>query len=244
VLLLLWLLKRAYFRGYSSYVIAKKFIKKDSSMKHTIYLFLFSASFLFGTIVMAETESHSWNLPIELSDANTKVRFELDSTWHLVHGAVSGVEGSVALGERERFDELALSLTLPVGRFDTENSTRDKKMRRVMSAAEYPRVSFTGGTLQHGCTPSRVLAEGECKDSLSGKLTILKTTLAVELPTLIKADSEGGYVITGSLPIDWAFFGVEDPSILIASVDPIVTIFYEVRLPATTEAKASWKGEE
>lgn len=199
---------------------------------------------MFSAAVLAEAGGHSWHLPVELSDTNTKVRFELDSTWHLVHGSVSGIEGRIALGERGRFDELVLSLSLPVAKFDTENSTRDKKMRRVMSAAEYPRVSFTGGTLQHGCTPSRVLTEGECKDSLSGKLTILATTLPVELPTLIKAASEGGYVITGSLPIDWAFFGVEDPSILIASVDPIVTIFYEVRLPPTTEAKASLKGEE
>ena len=218
-------------------------------MKRTVDICLLTVVVMFSAAVMAETGDPSWHLPVELSDTNTKVRFELDSTWHLVHGSVNGIEGRVALGDRERFDELVLSLSLPVAKFDTENSTRDKKMRRVMSAAEYPHVSFNGGTLQHGCTPSRVLAEGECKDSLSGKLTILATTLPVELPILIKPASEGGYIITGSLPIDWAFFGVEDPSILIASVDPIVTIFYEVRLPATKEAnasinKASMKGKE
>jgi len=184
-------------------------------MKRTVYLSLLTAMVMFSAAVMAETGGHSWHLPVELSDTNTKVRFELNSTWHLVHGSVSGIEGRISLGDRERFDELALSLSLPVAKFDTENSTRDKKMRRVMSAAEYPHVSFAGGTLQHGCTPARVVAEGECKDSLSGKLTILATTLPVELPTLIKSDSEGGMLSPGVFPLIGGFSGLRIPPFLL-----------------------------
>ena len=35
----------------------------------------------------------------------------------------------------------------------------------------------------------------------------------------------------GSLPIQWADFNVEDPSILIAKLDPTVTITYRTVIP-------------
>jgi hypothetical protein len=52
----------------------------------------------------------------------------------------------------------------------------------------------------------------------------------VELPVEITKEGDF-YSIKGTLPLQWADYNIEDPSILIAKLDPTVTISYQTRVP-------------
>jgi hypothetical protein len=52
----------------------------------------------------------------------------------------------------------------------------------------------------------------------------------VALPVSITKEADR-YVISGAIPVRWAEYNIEDPSILIAKLDPVVTISYETKVP-------------
>lgn len=180
-------------------------------------------------------DGNSWYLPTELSTKNTEVRFELDSTWHTVYGRLKTLSGRVSLEDSKDPSSARFELSFPVSSFDTDNGSRDEEMREVMAAAKFPDVTFrsSGGRLT--CTPQAVKASGSCEDKLSGVLTIRGMSKLVEIPVRIQT-SGTGYEVSGRLPIRWGEFGVEDPSILVAKVAPIVSVIFRVELnPITGE---------
>lgn len=189
---------------------------------------------LFCAQCFAEPTLSTWHLPQVLDDTNTTVRFEVDSTWHLVHGATSGLTGKASLQDVNDPTSVKVSLSLPVAKFDTDNSSRDERMNEVMFSDTYPTVSFVGEKLQKRCTPAVVRRDKKCHDELKGKLTILKTTKDVALPLIIQESGAGGFVVEGSLALRWAEYGVEDPSIFIARLNPVVTVFFTARLEPLT----------
>lgn len=181
-------------------------------------------------------ESHSgWFLPRKLSDQNTEVRFEVDSTWHLVEGTVTNFTGEAHLEDPTDPTSVTLQLRFSVSNFDTKNSMRDRKMKRVMAAQQFPFVYFKAQGLTKKCTPALVLRDGSCSDSLTGELTILSTKKTVTLPISIKTAEKDSFFVKGEASFRWEEYGVKDPSILIARLDPVVTVFFEVTLsPETT----------
>jgi polyisoprenoid-binding protein YceI len=169
----------------------------------------------------------SWNLPQELNDQNTQVTFAVDSTWHMVHGVTSGLAGKVWLADPKNQASLKAEIRIPVARFNTDNASRDERLREVMAAKEYQEV-----VLRLNSGPDCSITQGElseCRGELLGSLEIRGVSKDLRLPYLIKKDGEH-YLVSGELSLMWGSFGVEDPSILIARVDPEVTIKYQVRL--------------
>ncbi|MCB0311411.1 MAG: YceI family protein, partial [Bdellovibrionales bacterium] len=75
-----------------------------------------------------------------------------------------------------------------------------------------------------------VLRDGECKDQLKGKLKIAAKEREVQLPIVISKGNGDSFRVRGNLPIKWSEYGIEDPSILIARLNPIVTIYFDVSL--------------
>jgi hypothetical protein len=183
-------------------------------------------SLVCGGICAADTP---WPFPAELTDQNTSVRFDLDTTWHYVHGVAPGVVGRVELADPS--DPLALSgqVRLPVAKFDTKDDDRDDTIREVMAEAQYPWVSVTFGRLSETCHPRRLQPEGACDGVMAAKLKIRSTEREIPLPFRITL-KDGRYTAEGDLTVNWLSYGVEDPSILIARVKPTVDVHYRVEL--------------
>lgn len=74
-----------------------------------------------------------------------------------------------------------------------------------------------------------VVFTGICHDELKSVLTIRDVSKDVLLPLEI-GQTDDGYNVKGSLEINWAEYGIEDPSILIASVDPVAKIDFAILL--------------
>lgn len=182
-----------------------------------------------GVFSISSAFATPWNLPAQLSDLNTKVRFEVDSTWHLVEGATSHLEGKAWLATENDYESVNVELELPVIAFDTDNKSRNEKLRKVMESDSFPLVKIRTDKTANLCDPV-VLKVGEsCNGSLSGTITIRDVTKKVELPVIVTANGES-YQIKGNSDIQWAEYGVADPSIFVARVAPVAKVFFEVEL--------------
>jgi polyisoprenoid-binding protein YceI len=103
-------------------------------------------------------------------------------------------------------------------------------MFEVMAAERFSTVSFRSTRLSESCAPAAIELYGKCTGSLRGTLTIRNVSKEVELAVEIAEDGTH-YLINGTLRISWADFNVEDPSILIARLDPTVTIAMRTTVP-------------
>lgn len=187
-------------------------------------------SVCLASTAFAQPSVKNWYLPLEINDLNTQVRFEVDSTWHLVKGSTGNVSGEAHLADENDPRSISASLSIPVASFDTDNSSRDEELRGVMFAEKYPAVVFSATKLKGDCTPALVLRDGKCEDSLIGELQIAAKKESIELPITILRTEGDRFRVEGKFPLRWADYGVEDPSIFIARLKPVVTIFFSVDL--------------
>lgn len=176
--------------------------------------------------VMADT----WNLPSQLNDSNTKVSFVVDSTWHTINGTTKNVNGSVVLKDKNDPLSIVVDLKIQVKTFDTDWDSRDGELQECMASDTYPLVSFTSNRLSEACKPALIDATGKCAGTLTGILTMRDVSKEVALPVSI-TKGQDSYLISGKLPVTWAEYNIEDPSILIAKLDPVVTISYDTKVP-------------
>jgi len=193
----------------------------------SFFLFLSVCLISFASSGKAET----WKLPQELNDTNTTVSFSVDSTWHRVEGRAKGIAGSVKLGDRKDPLSIVADVSMPVALFSTAWESRDERLLEVMAADTYPTVRFISSRLSHPCDPAILKRESSCRGDLEGILTIRDIKRSVKLPLRI-VQHASTYEIEGEVTLSWGDFNVEDPSILIAKLDPTVTVLIRTTLSA------------
>lgn len=198
--------------------------------------YIAAVTLLLFTLRPEGAESSPWHLPILLNDSNTKISFEVDSTWHLVKGTTRNAGGRVWLENPSNPRSVRAVVTLPVGDFDTDSGRRDSRMREVMRAEAHPEVKFSLNSAAHLCNPASVDSATPCPVELVGILEINGQQKSITAPATVTV-KEGDFVVAGDVPLRWEEFGVEDPSILIAKLDPVVIVHFRIELkPQAGEA--------
>lgn len=189
-------------------------------------IFLLCAICFFYLPVAAEP----WNLPQELNNQNAEVTFEVDSTWHLVHGVARTVVGRLWLADAKDYHSIRGHIRLPVAAFDTDSENRDEKLRKVMHSSAAPEVIVElVESLPALCDP-QMLSEGQpCHVEIPANLTINAITKRVTLTSEVSRQA-GSYRISGATTIRWADYRVDDPSIFIAKLHDEVKIQFSVTL--------------
>lgn len=189
--------------------------------------------FYFLAIILSQTVSLAdiWNLPSPLSDSNVNIRFEVDSTWHLIKGKTKNVQGKAWLSDPKDFKSINIDISIPVNSFDTNDESRDEEMREIMHSEKFPLVQFQMHSPVDIYNPKEVAASQEpLSFPCQGNLSISGVTKLVPLiATISKAEND--YIISGSTTIKWSDFSIEDPSILIAKLHPDVLINFSLSLP-------------
>lgn len=188
---------------------------------------LFFATVISSSAYAGTPDGQTWPLPAKLGDDNTTVTFEVDSTWHTIHGKTSGVAGEVHLENPAQPDSIRGKITIPVGKFDTDNSSRDSRLREVMSEDKYANIEFELQSFAGSC-PQPLPAAG-CTGSAVGILKIADHEEPVNLDLKI-APAEAGLVVAGKSTFSWRIFPIEDPSILIAKLYDDVTVKFKLVL--------------
>ena len=182
--------------------------------------------FLFAQSAVGEI----WNLPQQLSGSNLKVRFEVDSTWHLVKGEVKNVDGKLWLEDPSNFQSIKGSFRAPISSFDTNSESRDEKMRKVMHEQQHPFVDFVIVSFDGvKCDPKTLSNETPCEAAIEGDLTINAITKNVLLKTFVTKKNDA-YEVSATTTIKWNEFEIEDPSILVAKLYEDVNIQIDLLL--------------
>lgn len=189
-----------------------------------------ACSFLSFYASAQSAKADTWKLPSPLDDSNTKVSFIVDSTWHTVNGTTKNLNGSVVLRDKNDPLSIVVDLKIQVKTFDTDWDSRDEKLQECMASDVYPVASFISTRLSDSCKPALLDISGKCSGTLTGTLTMRDVSKEVALPVSITKEADR-YVISGAIPVRWAEYNIEDPSILIAKLDPVVTISYETKVP-------------
>lgn len=195
-------------------------------MKRNAFCFLMLL--LLATSVAAE-EIVQWKLPQALTDENISVSFEVDTTWHVVHGEVRGISGSVFLADKKDLNSIQAEIHFPVKQFDTDWGMRDDSLREHMKAEEFPEVVLTTGEFLGDCDPNTINEQG-CSAELKASLQICDVTKDIKLPVVIKK-KDGIFIANGSYTFAWAKYNVDDPSMFMAKVKPDVTVKYSITIP-------------
>jgi len=168
-----------------------------------------------------------WNFPLTLNDENTTIRFEVDSTWHMVEGKTAGVKGSIALKDPADASSVHGQIAVPVAKFDTDSARRDAEMRDVMAESEYRDVVYNITSAGVECATALPLEARSCNVILHGDLSIRGVSRPWDLPAHVDGDP-AGYHLRGEGKLRWPDFGVKDPSIFIAKLHPEVKVIVDV----------------
>lgn len=176
----------------------------------------------------------TWKLPVEVSDRNTKVQFDVDTTWHVVTGKTSNLTGRVFLADPQDPMSVQAEIHFPVKQFDTGWGARNDSLYDHMAADKFTEVVYRVTKLQPTCRLEELQRTGECQTLLNGTLSIRDITREATIPAIIKK-TNAGYEVSGDFTFRWDAFNVEDPSIIVAKVKPEVKVSYTIELPASGE---------
>jgi polyisoprenoid-binding protein YceI len=196
-------------------------------MKKLVIISIFLFCVLFRTNSYAENAY--WNLPLQINDSNTHLTFTLDTTWHTVHGLAKNVTGKIWLSDPSDFSSITGHAQLYTEDLDTNNSLRDSKMREVMGEDKHKEVSIILKKANQICNPNGLKFGESCPIELEADLTIRGTTRTITVSGNVKK-TQSAYIVEAGVDLEWAKFGVEDPSIFIAKVEKIVSIQVRVVL--------------
>ncbi len=169
--------------------------------------------------------SGEWTIA-EGSSAGYRVDEVLNGSPVTVTGRTEQVEGTLVV------DGLTLEsarFSVDVASIATDNGSRDGYFRdQAMNVSAHPTASFE---LSGPVTLETAPAVGEViEQTLSGELTLAGVTQQVEFDAQLRSDGESAE-IAGQIPITFADFGVEAPSLGFVSVEP--TGFVEFELVAS-----------
>lgn len=189
-----------------------------------------SLCFILAPLPVIAADTVSWPLPLVLSDKNAHIRFEVDSTWHRVKGTTGNIEGRAWLEQPDDITSLRAEISVPVAQFDTDNSSRDEKLREVMAAAEFPKVSVTISSVEHLCRPDEITDRNPCRFLLDGTIQVRDVRRPIRFVSTLERSGES-FILRAHSAIDWRDFKVEDPSIFVARLDHTVQIDADLTIP-------------
>ena len=168
----------------------------------------------------------SWAIAAD-SEAGYRVDEVLNGTDVTVTGRTSEVDGTFTIADTGLTLEAA-DLTVDVASISTDSEQRDSYFRdQALKVTENPTAKFT---LTSPVTLESAPGAGDVVQAeATGDLTIAGVTQSVTASVEVQSDGTTA-AIAGSIPITFADFGVEAPSLGFVSVEP--TGFVEFQLTA------------
>lgn len=177
----------------------------------TLLLFLSSVS---GWAAMTAYEIHP---------EKSKIQFNFDSTLHGIEGEAKEFHSEIQYDPEQNILSLPAEVTIPVSSLRTGNWLRDKDMKRMFKAKDYPFIYWK--MTAWDCTPFSTEKTTVCTGE--GTLTIRDISQKITLPITLSLDSEGPRAVS-SVKINLADFKLKPPSVLgIIKVDKEIHINFE-----------------
>lgn len=151
------------------------------------------------------------------SEAGYRVDEVLNGTDVTVTGRTDDVRGGFTVGESGLVLESA-NVAVDVASITTDSANRDEYFRgEALRASEFPEATFV--LTEPAALDSAPRAGDVVRLDAVGELTIAGETREVTADVELKSDGET-LEIAGSVPIEFADFGVEAPSLGFVTVEP------------------------
>ena len=178
----------------------------------------------------------SWTVTTgSIAGYRVKELFVGESSKHEAVARTSTVSGSLTVaGDANGYQVTAITITAVLTGLHSVDtvagrdvSQRDGYVSRQMNLQKFPNATFTAASVSIAGGTS-----GPVDVSLPGKLTIHGVTK--DVTATAKAQLSGGKVeVAGSLPILMTDYGITPPSVPFTTVDPQVTIEFDIFLTKT-----------
>ena len=161
-------------------------------------------------------------LPIPLGAApGGGVEFAVGSSAGPTKGHLDVFEAQLDLEARTGFFEGQ------AGTLSTGLGPRDQRLLYyALEVATFPTIRFDLRKIE-GSASELVSRSGSGAVRLVGSLTIRDVALPITIPSTFAWEAEK-LRLTGETTLDWASFGVPDPSVLIAKVEPAVSVSFDL----------------
>ncbi len=159
---------------------------------------------------------------LTLTPESTEIRFELDSTLHLVEGRAELVSGTL------RFDPAggpaSGRIVIDATSADTGNRLRDRQMHgQVLESERFPTIELVPESLEVDAEPS-----GDADVVLVGTLRLHGGAWPVRVPARVERSGDDLRIV-GSFVIPYVEWGLRDVSNFLLSIDPEVQVSFEAR---------------
>lgn len=186
-------------------------------------------------VLVGGAEAQAQRLVATVDSMESVIDYTGSAPLHDWTGTSRSVAGRFVLDPKNA-DSSRASIQVPVATFDSGNDRRDRKMREVTEAEEYPLVRFRA-------TDIRPLRWGRTSDGRAGRweatgtLTFHGQTYSVDAPVMVRAGKDSVYA-RAQFKISLTRFGVERPSLLWASIGDTIRIDARVRGRLKTSSSA------
>ncbi|CAN5570123.1 YceI family protein [soil metagenome] len=161
------------------------------------------AILLFLTLLFGYSRAQIF-LPV---DEGSSVKFSIKKFGFSTNGSFTGLKGKI-LFDASNTAITSFMVTVDAGSVNTDNSTRDKHLRKedYFDAVKYPLISFGSTNITRDATG---------KFLITGNLTIKGVTKQISFPFTAVAQNNA-YLFSGSFTINRRDFGVGGNSMVLA----------------------------
>jgi polyisoprenoid-binding protein YceI len=158
--------------------------------------------------------------------ARSTVRFDAQATGHTVHGISHQVSGKVIFDPENLSRKAEVSFKVEAATLDTDNKSRDKKMREShLDTARYPVIAFQSSKV--AAIAPTLRAEETQEMQVTGTLALHGTEKQISFP--VKAVRHGDeLVVTGETSLKMTDYGIPIPGFLFMKVKDEVKVMFEV----------------
>jgi|GEM_PF-747428 len=167
--------------------------------------------------------------------SRSTVRFDAHATGHTVHGISHQVSGKVNFDPEDLSRKAEVSFKVEAASLDTDNKSRDKKMREAhLDTARYPVIAFQS-TKAEAIAPT-LRADETQEMKVTGTLALHGTEKRITFP--VKAVRRGQeLVVTGETSLLMTDYGIPIPGFLFMKVKDEVKVMFEVVATPTPAGK-------
>ena len=158
-------------------------------------------------------------------DSSAAIAFEMKATLHPIRGVVGNFSGELNIED----DAITGKLSITAKSLDTGLGLRDKRMwGYCLETARWASIDLVVNAVS-GDEEGLRSGEGSGPIELVGQLTIRSSTREVNVPATYTWTDEGLRLV-GRHAMQWADYGVPDPSIPLSRLLPDMTIVYDLKL--------------
>jgi hypothetical protein len=165
-----------------------------------------------------------------LSDENVKIAFRVDAPWKILEGTAEQIMGKMALATNGTADSIRANLAVQKLQYKAGLRAAGQMIAAWLRANPPTPAKLSIGKTSLPCTPESLSAQGPCRGTIDGQLTIWAKEYNIDIPVELHA-AEEKLLLTGVKKIKWGEYGFGDPSSSISKLQPVVELSFSIEVP-------------